>query len=154
MSPYRPHNVARAFGTHWGLDFPGGCGLRPYPSGKSLLYGGAGTGEHHIFARRGSSSSIGTRGVLVGRRNARAWGSSTLAAAQHAAALTTTASECDDGGYTAKVEAAVLTAEELREERHAQPLLRELDVPAWQEVAVMRPRWRAMLKSIKIRTVR
>ena len=48
--------------------------------------------------------------------------------------------ECDDGGYTAKVEAAVLTAEELREERHAQPLLRELDVPAWQEVAVMRPR--------------
>ena len=57
-------------------------------------------------------------------------------------------------GYTAKVEAAVLTAEELREERHAQPLLRELDVPAWQEVAVMRPRWRAMLKSIKIRTVR
>ena len=62
--------------------------------------------------------------------------------------------ECDDGGYTAKVEAAVLTAEELREERHAQPLLRELDVPAWQEVAVMRPRWRAMLKSIKIRTVR
>ena len=63
--------------------------------------------------------------------------------------------ECEhDGGYTAKVEAAVLTAEELREERHAQPLLRELDVPAWQEVAVMRPRWRAMLKSIKIRTVR
>ena len=49
---------------------------------------------------------------------------------------------------------AVLTAEELREERHAQPLLRELDVPAWQEVAVMRPRWRAMLKIIKIRTVR
>ena len=45
-------------------------------------------------------------------------------------------------------------AEELREERHAQPLLRELDVPAWQEVAVMRPRWRAMLKGIKIRTVR
>ena len=45
---------------------------------------------------------------------------------------------------------AVLTAEELREERHAQPLLRELDVPAWQEVAVMRPRWRAMLKSTKI----
>ena len=33
-------------------------------------------------------------------------------------------------------------------------LLRELDVPAWQEVAVMRPRWRAMLKSIKIRTLR
>ena len=33
-------------------------------------------------------------------------------------------------------------AEELREERHAQPLLRELDVPAWQEVAVMRPRAR------------
>ena len=33
-------------------------------------------------------------------------------------------------------------------------LLRELDVPAWQEVAVMRPRWRAMLKGIKIRTVR
>ena len=58
----------------------------------------------------------------------------------------------DDGGYTAKVEAAVLTAEELREERHAQPLLRELDVPAWQEVAVLsRPRWRAMLKSIRVR---
>ena len=35
-----------------------------------------------------------------------------------------------------------------------QPLLRELDVPAWQEVAVMRLRWRAMLKSTKIRTVR
>ena len=44
-------------------------------------------------------------------------------------------------------EALRSAAEELREERHAQPLLRELDVPAWQEVAVMRPRWRAMLKS-------
>ena len=76
--------------------------------------------------------------MLVGRRNARAWGSSTLAAAQHAGGPDDDG-ECDDGGYTAKVEAAVLTAEELREERHAQPLLRELDVPAWQEVAVMRP---------------
>jgi hypothetical protein len=38
MSPYRPHNVVRAFGTHWGLDLPKGCGLRPYRSGKSLLY--------------------------------------------------------------------------------------------------------------------
>ena len=43
MSPYRPHNVARAFGTHWGLDLPEGCGLRPHRSGKSLLYSVWGT---------------------------------------------------------------------------------------------------------------
>ena len=61
------------------------------------------------------------------------------------------------GGQVERCQGAehtLLTAEELREERRAQPLLRELDVPARQEVAVMRPRWRAMLKSIKIRTVR
>ena len=37
--------------------------------------------------------------------------------------------ECDDGGFAAQTEAEVLTAEEQREERRAQPLLRELDVP-------------------------
>ena len=36
--------------------------------------------------------------------------------------------ECDDGGFAAQTEAEVLTAEEQREERRAQPLLRELDV--------------------------
>ena len=38
MSPYRPHNVARAFGTHWGLDLPDGLDGTSNQSGKSLLY--------------------------------------------------------------------------------------------------------------------
>ena len=38
MSPYRPHNVVRAFGTHWGLDLPDGLDGTSNQSGKSLLY--------------------------------------------------------------------------------------------------------------------
>ena len=53
MSPYRPHNVARAFGTHWGLDLPEGCGLRPYRSGKSLLY----SYYYHFLRTKGAQRS-------------------------------------------------------------------------------------------------
>ena len=38
MSPYWPHNVVRAFGTHWGLDLPGGFPRSGNQPGESLLY--------------------------------------------------------------------------------------------------------------------
>ena len=38
VSTYWPHNVSRAFGTHWGLDLPDGLDGTSNQSGKSLLY--------------------------------------------------------------------------------------------------------------------
>jgi hypothetical protein len=38
-----------------------------------------------------------------------------------------------------------------KEARRARPLLSELQVPEWQELAKDRRKWRKMLKSIRIR---
>jgi hypothetical protein len=40
---------------------------------------------------------------------------------------------------------------ERKEVRRVRPLLSELQVPKWQELAKDRPGWRKMLKNIKIR---
>jgi hypothetical protein len=42
-------------------------------------------------------------------------------------------------------------AVELKEVRRLGPLLGELQVPEWQELAKDRQKWRKMLKSIRIR---
>jgi hypothetical protein len=49
------------------------------------------------------------------------------------------------------LEVAEEAAVECKEARRAKPLLSELQVPEWQELAKDRRKWRKMLKSIKIR---
>jgi hypothetical protein len=59
---------------------------------------------------------------------------------------------CDDGEFTLEsAEVAEEAAVERKEVRRARPLLSELQVPEWQELAKDRPKRRKMLKSIRIR---
>jgi hypothetical protein len=59
--------------------------------------------------------------------------------------------QCDDGEF--KLDTGSVVAEaavERKEVRRARPLLSELQVPEWQELAVDRRKWRKMLKGIDI----
>jgi hypothetical protein len=59
--------------------------------------------------------------------------------------------QCDDGGF--KLDTASVVAEaavERKEVRRVRPLLSELQVPEWQELAVDRRKWRKVLKSTDI----
>jgi len=59
---------------------------------------------------------------------------------------------CDDGEFALDLaEVAEEAAVERKEVRRVKPLLSELQVPEWQELAKDRRKWRKMLKSIKIR---
>jgi hypothetical protein len=81
---------------------------------------------------------------------------STRPVAAAAAAEYTTPSgpgRCDDGEFTLdSAEVAEEAAVERKEVRRVKPLLSELQVPEWQELAKAdRRKWRNMLKSISIR---
>jgi hypothetical protein len=59
--------------------------------------------------------------------------------------------QCDDGEF--KLDTAPVAAEaavERKEVRRVRPLLSELQVLEWQELAVDQRKWRNMLKSIDI----
>jgi hypothetical protein len=61
---------------------------------------------------------------------------------------------CDDGEFTLdSAEVAEEAAVERKEVRQVRPLLSELQVPEWQELAKDRQKWRKMSKSIKIRSI-
>jgi hypothetical protein len=59
--------------------------------------------------------------------------------------------QCDDGEF--KLDTVSVVAEaavERKEVRRVRPLLSELQVPEWQELAADRRKWRTMLKSTDI----
>jgi hypothetical protein len=59
---------------------------------------------------------------------------------------------CDDGELAlGSAEVAEEAAVERKEVRRVGPLLSELQVPEWQELAKDRRKWRKMLKSIRTR---
>jgi hypothetical protein len=59
---------------------------------------------------------------------------------------------CDDGEFTLdSAEVAEEAAVERKEVRRVKPLLSELQVPEWQELAKDRRKWKKVLKSIRIR---
>jgi hypothetical protein len=59
---------------------------------------------------------------------------------------------CDDGEFTLdSAEVAEEAAVERKEVRRVKPLLSELQVLEWQELAKDRRKWKKMLKSIRIR---
>jgi hypothetical protein len=58
---------------------------------------------------------------------------------------------CDDGEFALdSAEVAEEAAVERKEVRQVRPLLSELQVPEWQELAKDRVKWSKMLKGIKI----
>jgi hypothetical protein len=54
----------------------------------------------------------------------------------------------DAGGVEKPV---LVRTQQVKKKRRVKPLLSELQVPEWQELAKDRRKWRKMLKSIKIR---